>query len=212
MANLSQEKIWDKIAGDWSRFRPNPIFEVKEFLKDKKGKLLDMGCGSGRNMIKQEGLDYYGIDFSESMIKFARDKAEKMQVKARLTKSNADKLQFDDDFFDVAIFISTLHCIENETLRKKSLTELFRVLKTSGEVMISVWDKNKDEDMKNLEMNGGYMDWKKDGEIYKRYYHAYDEDELVYLLKEIGFEIVKIGEYGDGKHEKKNLVIYARKI
>ena len=72
-------------------------------------------------------------------------------------------------------------------------------------------DKNKDENFKNVEVNAGFVDWKKDGVVYKRYYYAYDEDELVYLLKEVGFEILRIGEYGDGKHEKKNLVIYVRK-
>ena len=211
MATLNQEQIWNKIAGDWSKYRPNAIFEVKEFLKDKKGKMLDLGCGSGRNMVLQEGLEYYGCDFSAKMIEFAKQKAEKIGVKAHLRKMNADKLQYYDEFFDVAIFFSTLHCIENETLRKKSLQELFRILKTGGEAMISVWDKNKDENFKKIEVNAGFVDWKKDGVVYKRYYYAYDEDELVYLLKEVGFEILRIGEYGDGKHEKKNLVIYVRK-
>jgi ubiquinone/menaquinone biosynthesis C-methylase UbiE len=211
MPNLSQEQIWNKIASDWSKFRPNAIFEVKEFLKDKKGRVIDIGCGSGRNMINQEGLEYYGVDFSDSMLKFAREKAEKIGMKARLSKSNADKLSFDEEFFDCAIYISTLHCIENEKLRKKSLQELYRVLKIGGQAMISVWDKSKDEDMADLETNGGYIDWNKNGEVYKRYYYFYDSDELVYLLKEVGFEIVRIGEYGDGKHEKKNMVIYVKK-
>lgn len=208
---MDQEQVWDKIASDWSRFRPNPIFEVKEFLKNKKGKILDLGCGSGRNIIAQEGLDFYGVDFSGKMLFFAKEKCKKENINAKFIRSELTKMPFDNEFFDYAIFISTLHCIENETLRKKTLAELFRVLKVNGEAMISIWDKNKDSDMKNLEMNGGYMDWKKDREVYKRYYYAYDEDELVYLLKEGGFKIIRIGEYGDGKHEKKNLVIYVKK-
>src|SRR3989338_7727823 len=211
MKTISQEQIWNKIASDWNKYRQNPIQEVAEFLKNKKGKLLDLGCGSGRNMIKQEGLEYYGCDFSEHMLKFAQEKSRKLEIKAKLSKCNADKLGFDDEFFDVAIFISTLHCIENETLRKKSLQELFRVLKPEAEAMISVWDKSKDADMKNLETNGGYIDWNKNGETFKRYYYFYDKDELIYLLKEVGFEIIRISEYGDGKHEKKNIVVYVKK-
>lgn len=211
MANLTQEQIWNKIASDWSKFRQVAIPEVAEFIKNRKGRLLDIGCGSGRNMIKVEGQEYYGCDFSDSMLKFAKDKAEKLGMKVRLNKFNAEKLGFDDEFFDNAIFISTLHCIENETLRKKALAELFRVLKVGGEAMISVWDKSKDKDMSHLETNGGFIDWNKNGETYKRYYYFYDQDELVYLLKEVGFEIVKIGEYGDGKHEKKNIVVYVKK-
>jgi ubiquinone/menaquinone biosynthesis C-methylase UbiE len=211
MVKMSQEHIWNKIASDWTKFRSKPINEVIEFLKDKKGKLLDFGCGSGRNMVKQDGLEYYGSDFSETMLKFAKEKAEKQGMKSKLSKFNVEKLGFEDEFFDTAIFISTLHCIENETLRKKALQELFRVLKSGAEAMISVWDKSKDEDMKHLETNGGFIDWNKNGETFKRYYYFYEEDELIYLLKDVGFEITKIGEYGDGKHEKKNIVIYVKK-
>ena len=42
----SQEKIWDAIAEEWNRFRQKQVAEAIEFLKDKKGKILDLGCGS----------------------------------------------------------------------------------------------------------------------------------------------------------------------
>ncbi len=209
---MSQEQIWNKIASDWSKYRQSPIPEVVEFLKNKKGNILDMGCGSGRNMIKQDGLEYYGCDFSENMLKFAKQKGEELGIKARLSKFNVEKLGFDDEFFDAAIFISTLHCIENEKLRKKALAELFRVLKVGGEAMISVWDKNSDPEISHLEKNEAFIDWNKNGETYKRYYYFYDKDELAYLLKEVGFEIIKTSESGDGKHEKKNITFLCKKL
>ena len=209
---MSQEQVWNKIASDWSKYRQNSIPEVIDFLKDKKGRLLDIGCGSGRNMIKQDRLEYYGCDFSEAMLKFAKQKSEKLGIKARLSKFNAEKLGFDDEFFDYAIFISTLHCIENPTLRKKALGELFRVLKSGGEAMISVWDKDSYSKTKKIDGKEGSVSWSKDGIIHQRYYYLYDSDELGYLLKETGFEIIKISEYGDGKHEKKNLIFYVKKL
>ena len=40
----NQQKVWDSIAEDWNRFRVKTVEEVKDFLKDKKGKILDLGC------------------------------------------------------------------------------------------------------------------------------------------------------------------------
>lgn len=210
---MNQEETWNKIAAEWSKYRDKPIEEVVDFLKNKKGRLLDMGCGSGRNMIKQQELEYYGVDFSNNMVNLAKAKADKLGIKARISKSNLEKLNFDDEFFDCAIFISSLHCIEGEGARKRALQELYRVLKSGGEAMISVWDKDSNSEIGKLETNEGFVNWSKDGIVYKRYYYFYDKDELLYLLKEIGFKIIKEESKSEinGKHIKKNIVVYVKK-
>lgn len=75
----SQKEIWDKIAPQWNVFRQKPKQEVLNFLEDKKGKILDLGCGSGRHLIPKKDSTFYEVDFSEQMIKFAREKAEKLR-------------------------------------------------------------------------------------------------------------------------------------
>jgi ubiquinone/menaquinone biosynthesis C-methylase UbiE len=213
----NQQQVWNKIAKPWSKYRNYPIREVSKFLENKKGKLLDLGCGSGRNIdveiINKNLLEYYGVDFSENMIELAKKKAKELGIKARLFCSNAEKLEFDDEFFDNAIFISTLHCIEGEKAREKSLRELFRVLKNGGEAMISIWNKDSEIKVGKLEAKEGFVNWKNDGEVYQRYYYFYDKDELIYILKEIGFEIIdtKVCDDEEGKHPKKNIVIYVQK-
>lgn len=211
----SQEQVWNKIAEKWKQYRTTPSKEVLEFLKDKKGKILDLGCGSGRNMIKQDGLEYYGVDFSDKMLNYAKKKAESLQIKAQLKKSEASKIDFDDEFFDYAIFISTLHCIEVEKLRRKALAELYRTLKIGGIAMITVWDKDSNDIIKENGAKEGFVNWKKDGVNYPRYYYFYDKDELLYLLRDIGFEILETTsqniEEKDKQHSKKNIIIYVRK-
>ena len=83
MKKQAQEQVWDKIAKKWRTFREKTPLEVEEFLKRKRGKVLDLGCGSGRNFIKNKNIIFYGVDFSEKMLSFA----EKMQ-KEKKSKQN----------------------------------------------------------------------------------------------------------------------------
>lgn len=73
---ISQDKIWDEISVPWKNFRVKPVEEVVNFLKNKEGKILDLGCGSGRNFTKTKGK-IYGVDFSNNMLKFAKAYAKK---------------------------------------------------------------------------------------------------------------------------------------
>ncbi len=138
----SQQQVWDNIAEEWDKFRKEPILEVMSFLKKQKGKILDLGCGSGRHLIKNEDIKFYEVDFSKKMIKFAKQKAEKEDVGAEFFVSQAENLPFEDNFFDSAIFMATLQCIEGEENRDNSVKELFRVLKPGAKALISVWNKD----------------------------------------------------------------------
>jgi predicted RNA methylase len=50
----NQEVIWDKISAPWKVYVIKNIPIVKDFIKDKKGKVIDLGCGTGRNMYANE--------------------------------------------------------------------------------------------------------------------------------------------------------------
>jgi ubiquinone/menaquinone biosynthesis C-methylase UbiE len=126
---MNQQQVWNKMAEPWSKFRKRAPGEVQEFLKNKKGKVLDLGCGSGRNLIANPNIQYYAVDFSEEMLKLAEKETGRLNIKANFFKAGLEKLPFKDDFFDAALFVSTLHCIQGEENRKKALEELFRVLK-----------------------------------------------------------------------------------
>ncbi len=212
MEKISQEQVWNKIAEPWQTFRKRTLKEVEDFLSDKKGRILDLGCGSGRNLIAIKDIEYYGVDFSEQMLKFAQEKTRKDKVNAVFFKSELTKLPFKDNFFDAAIFISSLHCIEKKEGRKKALLELYRVLKKGGEAIITVWNKEQNELAKDLGAKEGYVNWKKDKVNYQRYYYFYDKKELEKLLRDTGFEIRESEKKDEAsRHSKKNLVFYVQK-
>ena len=146
------------------------------------------------------------------MLELAEEKSQKEGINAVLKKSGLEKLPFEDDFFDAALLISTLHCIEGENERKKALEEMFRVMKKNSEGVISVWNKDEKASLRNIPAKEGLVNWQKDGKNYQRYYYFYDKEELLSLLKEIGFKVIKIEcREADSKYAKKNIVVYERK-
>ena len=197
----SQEQVWDKIAKPWQEFRDKPMPEVARFLKNKKGRILDLGCGSGRNFVKNKGI-LYGVDFSEEMVKFAKKKAKKSGIKVIVTKESADDLHFEDNFFSCAIFIATLHCIETVEKREKALQEIFRVLEPGTEAMITVWSKNH-ERVKNKGKEV-LIPWTVNNDKHDRYYYIYNKSELEDLIKKVGFRIIK-------SWEDENIVVMVKK-
>ncbi|MCX6749620.1 MAG: class I SAM-dependent methyltransferase [Candidatus Pacearchaeota archaeon] len=200
---LSQKEIWNSIASEWNKYRQKPLEEALIFLKNKKGKILDLGCGSGRHLIKKSCLKFYEVDFSKEMIEFAKKNAKKKGVDAEFYVSSAEKLPFEDNFFDSAIYIATLHCIETESGRKKSIKELYRVLKSGAEAIITVWSKNHIK-MINRKKEST-VSWKKGSEKLQRYYYLYDKEELEELLRKNSFKIVK------SKEDEKNIIVIVKK-
>ena len=220
----NQEKVWDEIALKWNNFREIPSPSVSEFLsqrgssiadgsKDKKCKVLDLGCGSGRNFstISKEA-ELYGVDFSGEMLKYAEKKANSLRLNANFVKSRSNKLAFEDNFFDSVICVAVLHCIPDKKERLNTIKEIYRVLKRGESAFISVWGKNSPR-LKNKskecfvswtvksekEFRGGEQGIKKE-----RYTYIYDLDELKKEFLEAGFFI-------DKAWEERNVNIIVRK-
>ena len=123
MKKMEQIRIWNKIAYEWNDFKKNPGRYVENFLENKKGKILDLGSGSGRHLIKTKGKLYL-VDFSKEMIKLAREKSKQKNIDAKFSVTDLTKLPFDDDYFDSAIAIASLHCLPKKE-HTKAIKELY---------------------------------------------------------------------------------------
>jgi len=188
---MNQEQVWDEIAQKWQEFRTRPFEDSCEFLKNKKGKILDLCCGSGRNFSVIEG-EIYGVDFSGEMLKYAKEAALKLNRKANLQKVEVDKLPFEDNFFDSAIFVASLHCIDSKEQREDALKELYRVLKPKARVFLTVWSENHDRIKKGKKEQ--MLPWTVGDKKYERYYYIYSKDEIKDLLNSVGFKIINLEE------------------
>jgi len=198
-----QQVVWDEIAGKWNEFREVPSPTVIDFLKDKHGKILDLGCGSGRNFnAMNKDVELYAVDFSGQMLFHAKDKAEKLGLKADISQSPADKLSFKDNFFDLIICVAVLHCIPSKGERVNAIKEIYRTLRKGSTALISVWGKNSPR-LKNKGKEC-FVSWtvksekstrKGEQEIkQERYTYVYDLEELKQEVLDAGFKIENIWE------------------
>ena len=180
----NQKQLWNSIAPEWHEFK-KPASVVLKFLNKQSGKVLDLGSGSGRNLSKIKNGKMYLVDFSPEMIKLAKQKAKQENIDAEFIISETKKLPFKNNFFDAAICISMIHCIEKKQDREKTIQELLRVLKKGAQAEISVWNKDSKR-FKNAQKEK-YVGWRDKG---KRYYYLYTEKEIHNLFKKIGFKII----------------------
>lgn len=81
-------------------------FIEQELGYDKKLKLLDVGCGTGRHTIEltKRGYTVTGIDLSEAQLQRARQKAQEAHLDIPFLQADARNLNF-DRCFDAAIML-----------------------------------------------------------------------------------------------------------
>ena len=116
------------------------IYLFDQLLKGRitpEMRLLDAGCGSGRNLIYflKSGYDVCGVDESNRSIAQVRELAATLAP--RLPPDNfrieaVEKTSFDDASFDVVISSAVLHFARDEEHWLSMVREMWRVLKPGG--------------------------------------------------------------------------------
>lgn len=101
------------------------------------GKILDAGCGGGRNLVYflQNDFEVYGIDPNPDAVNAIKEMAR--QLSPKLSSSNfkiaaAEDLPFGDAYFDLVISSAVLHFAADENHFEAMLTSIWRVLKPGG--------------------------------------------------------------------------------
>lgn len=111
---------------------------IEELKLNGSESVIDVCCGSGELTTKiYKKLDrngkILGIDFSENMIKVARAKAEKNNMKIEFFKQDALNLEFGPESFDIAVNCFALRNVEDI---KQAISEMYRVTKPGGQVLV----------------------------------------------------------------------------
>ena len=179
-----QEKIklaintYNKYASIYAEHTRNKLLQFQlikfESLLPKKGKVLDVGCGCGRDSayLQEDGFQVSSVDISEGMIK----EAKKLGINA--VKGDILKMVSNEEFDGVWCMATLADIPKSES--KKFIKKLNESLKKEGILYLAVKEGEGEELIEK--------------EIYDnspRFYAFYKQEELEKLLQENGFEVLE---------------------
>ena len=136
------KKTYELIGSEFSdtrnRIWPEMELLVKQYIKIGD-KILDIGCGNGRLVEVLGGVEYLGIDGSESLLRELKVKCQISNVKCqKLDMLELDKLEQKD--FDVVFMFASFNHIPSEELRLKVLGDIKNLLKPGGLLIMTNWN------------------------------------------------------------------------
>jgi SAM-dependent methyltransferase len=196
-------------------------FIEREINYDKKIKILDIGCGTGRHSreLTSRGYKVTGIDLSESQITRARELAEQQKLSINFQKADARSLSFINEF-DLVIMLCEggFSLMETDEMNYQILQNAAKALKENGKFIFTtlnglfpLFHSVKDFlDSNNEEGDAGYEDLTFDLMTFREKSTMNIEDdlgnkkklvcneryyvpsEITWLLKSLGFSDINI--------------------
>jgi SAM-dependent methyltransferase len=112
---------------------------------DRPGRLLDLGCGTGRLLIPFAGLGFWGlgVDLSEEMLRVTGEKAAAAGVTVHRLKANLVELDAlcDRSFDYAACLFSTLGMVRGPAERRRVVGHAYRLLRPGGRFLLHVHNR-----------------------------------------------------------------------
>ena len=137
------------------------------------GQVLDIGCGTGRDMLffESQGITVTGLDLSAGMLAFAR-----RQVHGGLALMNMCRIGFQAASFDGAWSCASLLHVPKQDA-PIALQEMRRVLRPGGMLLLTLQEGNSES------WDAGYV------EGVERFFARYQASEMSRMLTGNGFSI-----------------------
>jgi SAM-dependent methyltransferase len=117
----------------WYRGRRRVIRGVIAELPHSDGQMrvLDAGCGSGRNMVELQGLGQVtGVELSSTSVRLARARGV-----GEVIQGSVLEMPFADDSFDLAVCLDVIEHLQDDLA---ALRELRRVIAPGGFLLVTV--------------------------------------------------------------------------
>jgi len=170
MEKIEYQKMYQLEASHWWFVAKREF--IKTILKGKKfPKILDIGCGTGKNMEMLSAYgEVWGLDNSKIALSFCRQRGL-----TNLKLGLANKLPFKANSFDLVTIFDVLYHqgIKNDI---KALKEIHRVLRSDGQLIIA--------DCAYQWLYGPH-----DKVMQAR--QRYSRQELIQKVKKVGFSVQK---------------------
>lgn len=177
---------------------PFKIYELKELQRrlNFSGEeiILDLGCGMGLQtmLIGKKCKKVIGIDISEKAINIARSISSytKRRINTEFHCIRIENANFENEYFDKIFSVCVIEHISNYV---EVLKETYRILKKDGQMIFSVDALETIQDKRLLEKHK------------KKHFveHYFKKEELMELLKELGFKKIEIYPIFKSNYAKK---------
>ncbi|BAZ46927.1 type 11 methyltransferase (plasmid) [Chondrocystis sp. NIES-4102] len=138
---------YDRLADIYDLRWRNYILNTLTFLRDweqiePQDNILDVACGTGefeRLLLERNPTQQItGIDISNKMLNVAKEKYQ-TYPNVEFHQASVHSLPFESDSFDVVVSANAFHYFDNPLV---ALTEMKRVLKPNGKLVILDWNKD----------------------------------------------------------------------
>eukprot|EP00754_Rhynchopus_humris_P051495 Rhum_TRINITY_DN9583_c0_g1::Rhum_TRINITY_DN9583_c0_g1_i1::g.34170::m.34170 len=126
------QAVYDAIASEWHQTRRHPWALTRAWLQQRQpGELVgDVGCGNGRNLRGvADGVVAVGCDVCVPLLRFAP--GERLRC-------CATQLPFRTASLDAVMSVAVVHHMSTPERRAQAFSELVRVVKAGGSVLIYV--------------------------------------------------------------------------
>jgi demethylmenaquinone methyltransferase/2-methoxy-6-polyprenyl-1,4-benzoquinol methylase len=154
--------MFDKIAGKYDKM--NRFLSartdlgwrkkaIKKLKKDKPQHILDVATGTADMALlaykELQPVQITGIDISEGMLELGRKKIEKEQLgdKIQLHLGDSETINFAENTFDAVMVAFGVRNFEN---LENGLSEMFRVLKPGGRLIVLEFSKPRNKAIKGF--------------------------------------------------------------
>lgn len=130
--NYENKKYLEKLDALSSDFYAKYLYNIGKYARNKKVKILDVGCGNGTvlNLLKESGYkNIYGVDVSGLFVANAKKKGL-----TNIFKYNGSKLPFQDFSFDI---IGSFNVLEHTLEPEVYLEDQTRKLKRGGFLIVA---------------------------------------------------------------------------
>jgi ubiquinone/menaquinone biosynthesis C-methylase UbiE len=197
------DKNSEKYANSAEKVRPIKFIEQFLSMLPKAPKVLDAGCGSGRDsrILNEKGAKVIGLDISKGLLK----EAEKRSKDIEYVLGDITVMKFLDSSFDGVWSHASLVHFERIEDVEKTLDEYYRILKPGG--ILHIFTKEQLGDYKTAIVSDSLSN-------HDRFFRYYSKEELRNLVSQAGFGDLDISSVSDphGREEVSWIILFGKKI
>ncbi|HSE32392.1 MAG TPA: methyltransferase domain-containing protein [Pyrinomonadaceae bacterium] len=109
----------------------NFVQEICSRVKDRKARILDVGCGTGANLLLLSRYgEAEGVDISDDALAFCRERGLE-----KVKSGSAEQLPYEDASFDLVTALDVVEHLDDDLA---GLKEMRRVLRPGGRALVFV--------------------------------------------------------------------------